>query len=197
MKLNMKNEMRHEIILKHDCCALCSLAIDSWQVHRHLLYAIFILIFDIVRYLNSTKRNKNEHHDRSTSWHHSNQFPKRALWTSHTRSSEASQVSHTCVVQKLQSWSNQVDHRVSADHGVFHPELSTTSRSLPTNKTLNINIWIIWRLKWYNFVNYSCDSLRGQLMEWVRAPITGKLSEIPGVGPAAITHLSTVTEETK
>jgi len=38
---------------------------------------------------------------------------------------------------------------------------------------------------------------RGQLLEWIRAPITGKLDEVPGIGPANITHLSTINEATK
>lgn len=61
MKLNMKKEMRHEIIFKHDCCALCSRAIDSHQFHRRLLYTIIILIFDIlVGLLNCTEFNETK-----------------------------------------------------------------------------------------------------------------------------------------
>ena len=35
---------------------------------------------------------------------------------------------------------------------------------------------------------------RGQLMEWIRAPITGKLEEVPGLGPANVAHLCTTNE---
>lgn len=34
-------------------------------------------------------------------------------------------------------------------------------------------------------------------MEWIRAPITGKLDEVPGLGPANIAHLSSVNEATR
>jgi len=38
---------------------------------------------------------------------------------------------------------------------------------------------------------------RGQLQEFIRAPLTGKLDEIPGIGPANIAHFHTVQEEAR
>lgn len=38
---------------------------------------------------------------------------------------------------------------------------------------------------------------REQLMAWIKAPINGRLEEIPGVGSAAIVHLSEISEEAR
>lgn len=34
-------------------------------------------------------------------------------------------------------------------------------------------------------------------MAWIKAPINGRLEEIPGVGSAAIVHLSEISEEAR